>query len=63
MAADGKVYLTSEGGKVAVLKAGKDWEVIAVNDLGEDAFATPALSGGRIFVRTSKGLYCFGKGN
>jgi len=63
VAADGKVYLTSEGGKVAVLKAGKDWEVIAVNDLGEEAFATPALSGGRIFVRTSKGLYCFGKGN
>jgi outer membrane protein assembly factor BamB len=62
VAADGKVYLTSEGGKIAVLKAGRDWEVTAVNDLGEEVFATPALSGGRIFVRTNKGLYCFGAG-
>ncbi len=60
VAADGKVYLTSEGGKVSVLKAGPDGEVIAVNDLGEEMFATPALSGGRIFVRTQKALYCFG---
>jgi outer membrane protein assembly factor BamB len=63
VAADGKVYLTSEAGQIAVLKAGRDWEVIAVNDLGEGAFATPALSGGRIFVRTDDFLYCFGKGN
>jgi outer membrane protein assembly factor BamB len=62
VAADGKVYLTSEGGKVAVLEAGRDWEVIAVNDLGEEAFGTPALSGGKIFVRTRQGLYCFGEG-
>jgi outer membrane protein assembly factor BamB len=61
VAADGKVYLMSEGGKVAVLEGGRDWEVVAVNDLGEEAFATPALSGGRIFVRTLKGLYCFGE--
>jgi outer membrane protein assembly factor BamB len=63
VAADGKVYLTSEGGKIVVLQGGRDWEVIAVNELGEDTFATPALSGGRIFVRTGKGLYCFGEGN
>jgi outer membrane protein assembly factor BamB len=62
VAADGKVYLTSEGGKVSVLRAGGEWEVLAVNDLGEEAFATPALSGGRIFVRTNAALYCFGLG-
>ena len=63
IAADGKVYLTSEGGKVSVLKAGPDGEVIAVNDLGEESFATPALSGGKLFVRTRKTLYCFGAKN
>ncbi len=61
VAADGKIYLASEGGKVAVLKPGADWEVIAVNDLKEEIFATPALSDGKIFVRTTERLYCFGK--
>ena len=61
VAADGKVYLASEGGKVAVLKAGGEWEIVAVNDVGGEIFATPALSDGKLFVRTSEGLYCFGK--
>jgi outer membrane protein assembly factor BamB len=61
VAADGKVYLASEGGKVAVLKAGREWEILAVNDVGGEIFATPALSEGKVFVRTSEQLYCFGK--
>ncbi len=61
VAADGKIYLASENGKISVVKAGADWEVITVNDLNEEIYATPALSDGKIFVRTNKGLYCFGK--
>jgi outer membrane protein assembly factor BamB len=60
VAAEGKIYVTSESGKIAVIKPGADWEVTAVNDLKEDTFATPALSKGRIFVRTNESLYCFG---
>jgi outer membrane protein assembly factor BamB len=60
VAADGKIFLASEEGKLTVLKAGSDWDVLAVNDLGEGAFATPALSAGRIYVRTDEALYCFG---
>lgn len=60
VAADGKVFLVSEDGKVAVLKAGSDWDVLAVNDLGEGSYATPALSEGRIYMRTEEALYCFG---
>ena len=52
--------LVSEDGKVAVLKAGRDWDVLAVNDLGEGSYATPALSEGRIYMRTEEALYCFG---
>ncbi len=59
VAADGKVFLVSEEGKVAVLKSGRDWDVLAVNDLGEGAYATPALSAGRIYLRTDDALYCF----
>lgn len=60
VAADGKVYLLSEEGKMTVLKAGAQWEVLAVNDLREECNATPAISAGRIFVRTHETLYAFG---
>jgi hypothetical protein len=60
VAADGKIYLASEEGKVAVLKPGADWDVLAVNDLAEGSYATPALSGGQIYLRTTDALYCFG---
>jgi len=60
VAAEGKIYVASESGKVAVIKPGADWEVITVNDLKEDTFATPVLSKGRIFLRTNESLYCFG---
>ncbi|MEP7363471.1 MAG: PQQ-binding-like beta-propeller repeat protein [Acidobacteriota bacterium] len=59
VAADGKVYLLSEEGKMTVLKAGAQWEVLAVNDMAEECNATPAISGGRIFVRTRGTLYAF----
>ncbi len=60
VAADGKIFLASTEGKMTVLKAGGAWEVLAVNDLGDEIHATPALSEGRIFVRTHGTLYCFG---
>jgi outer membrane protein assembly factor BamB len=60
VAADGKIFMLSETGKVAVLPPGGRLEPIAVNDLGDDIYATPAISGGRIFLRTRGWLYCFG---
>jgi outer membrane protein assembly factor BamB len=61
VAAEGRLYLPSEEGKVSVLRAGADWSMIAVNDLGEPCFATPALSGGHIYLRTDEALYRFGR--
>ena len=60
VAADGKVFLLNEDGKVAVVRADKEWEVLAVNELDEAIYATPALSQGRIYVRTTEALYAFG---
>jgi len=60
VAADGKVFLASVEGKVTVLKAGAHWDVLGTNDLGEEIHATPALSGGRLYVRTRSSIYCFG---
>ncbi|MBA2558236.1 MAG: PQQ-binding-like beta-propeller repeat protein [Chloroflexi bacterium] len=59
VAADGKVYVANQEGKITVLKAGAQWEVLAVNDLGDEVNATPALAGGRIYVRTRGAVYCF----
>ena len=61
VAADVKVFFVSETGKVVVVKAaGNDWEVLAVNDLAEECYATPAIASGRIYIRTRSSLYSFG---
>ena len=60
IAADDKVFVASVEGKVTVLKAGAEWQVLGVNDIGEAIHATPALGAGRIYVRTRGTLYCFG---
>jgi outer membrane protein assembly factor BamB len=59
VAAGGLLYLANEDGQVAVVRAGTDWKVQAVNDLGEACYATPALSGGSIYLRTGEALYRF----
>ena len=48
-------------GKVTVLKAGGAWEILAVNDLAEESWATPAIAGSRIYIRTRSALYAFGE--
>jgi outer membrane protein assembly factor BamB len=61
VAADGKVFLASGEGKITVLQAAAPWQVLGVYDLGEEIRATPALSGGRMYVRTRDAVYCFGR--
>ncbi len=60
VAADGKIYAASEGGHIAVIKAGADWEILAVNDVEDEVTATPAPLDERLYVRTRSALYCFG---
>jgi outer membrane protein assembly factor BamB len=57
--ANGLLYFAGEEGKISVVRPGREWEVVQVNDIGDAFFATPALSGGRIYVRGSEALYCF----
>ena len=54
---DGKVYIASEHGKVVVLRAAGDWEILAINEFDSDIYATPAISEGRMYVRTRNALY------
>jgi outer membrane protein assembly factor BamB len=60
VAADGKIYTASESGRIAVIKAGADWEVLTLNEMDDDVWATPAPLDGRLYVRTRSSLYCFG---
>jgi outer membrane protein assembly factor BamB len=61
IAADGKLYLTSEDGEIHVVKAGPKYEHLATNPMGEVCMATPAVSEGMIFVRTQHHLFGIGE--
>lgn len=56
IAADGKVYVTSEEGDVYVLQAGPEFKLLSTNALGDLTMATPAASEGALFFRTQKSL-------
>ena len=60
VAGDGKIYLSSETGKVSVLDADAPFETRQVADFGEAIYATPAISDGVIYLRTASKLYAFG---
>lgn len=61
VAADDKVFLIGQGGQVSVLKAAGDWEVLVVNELDDECYATPAIADGHLYIRTRSALYAFGK--
>ncbi len=61
IAAGGKIYLTSSAGSIAVVSATGDWETLNVSELDEEVFASPAVSGGRMYLRTRTRLYAFGE--
>ena len=57
---DGKIFLFDEQGRSSVVSAIHKFGVLSTSEFHEDVYATPAIVGGRIYVRTSKALYCFG---
>jgi hypothetical protein len=54
VAADGKIYASSEDGDVFVIKAGPEYQELAKNTVGEILIATPAISDGLIIFRGHK---------
>jgi outer membrane protein assembly factor BamB len=60
VAADGKVYFVSETGETVVLSTAGP-RIVARNDIGERALASPAIAGGRIFIRTDGHVFAIGK--
>ncbi|MCB1120322.1 MAG: PQQ-binding-like beta-propeller repeat protein [Verrucomicrobiae bacterium] len=58
---DGKsLYITSEFGKVWVVKVGGEYEELAINELGNNCLATPAINNGVLYCRTQNYLLAIG---
>jgi outer membrane protein assembly factor BamB len=63
VAADGRIYLSSEDGDIIVIGAGREFKQLAVNPMGDLVMATPALSDGVMYVRSASSLFAVGKKN
>ncbi len=61
VAADGKIYLSNEDGEMLVVAAGRKFAHLATNSMGELLMATPALSEGVMYVRSSTSLFAIGR--
>ncbi|MAG58054.1 MAG: pyrrolo-quinoline quinone [Planctomycetes bacterium] len=60
VAADGKLYFPGEDGEIHVIEAGRDFNPLAVNGLGEECLSTPAVSEGALFFRARRHLFAVG---
>ena len=54
----GKIYICTEEGDVLVLQRGKEYKVLAINQMEERFIATPAFVEDEIFLRGDRNLYC-----
>jgi outer membrane protein assembly factor BamB len=61
VAGKGRIYISNNQGSTFVVKAGRNFELIARNELGERITASPAISGNHFIYRTDSNLYCIGE--
>jgi len=61
IASDGHIFLSDNDGKTFVVKAGREFKVLATNQLGERITASPAITGNWLIYRTDSHLYCIGE--
>jgi len=58
VSANDLIYFLNDNGVMNVVRAAREFTPIAKNDLGERAFASPAISQGQLFLRSDKHLFC-----
>ena len=61
VSANGLVYFLNDEGVMNVVRAGREFELVAQNKMGEKTFASPAISNGHMFIRGEKHLFCVGQ--
>jgi len=59
--AEGRLYCLAEDGSTVVVAADRKFKLLAKNALEGPCKATPAFSGGRIFIRSQGSLFCIGR--
>ena len=57
---DGRIYAISETGEVVVVQAARTFQLLGRSPLGENSYGTPAVAGGRMYLRTFGHLICIG---
>ena len=57
--ANGRVLFLNETGVATWIKPGKSFEVLGKNEVSGRTLATPAFSGGAMYLRTDEHLYKF----
>jgi outer membrane protein assembly factor BamB len=55
---NGLVYMPNDDGVITVIKPGPSFNPVAKNSIGEKMFASPAISNGKIYIRSFKHLFC-----
>ena len=60
VSADGLVHFLSDPGVTTIVRPGPEYTRVAENKLGENCYGSPAISGGRMFIRSAAHLYCIG---
>ncbi len=58
VSANGLVYFLSDKGVMTVVRPGAELDIVVRNELGENTYASPAISDGQMFLRGAKHLYC-----
>lgn len=59
--AGGKLFIPRNDGKFFVIKTGRDFQKLAEHDFGEQLMTSPAISAGKLYIRTRRHLYCIGE--
>jgi outer membrane protein assembly factor BamB len=54
------LYVTNEEGHTYVLAPGRDYKLLAQNELGETVMATPAISDGVLYIRGRNHIFAVG---
>ncbi len=57
----GLAFYINDNGEINVIKPGATFERVAKYELGEPCYASPAISGGQVFLRGFKHIFCIGK--
>jgi len=60
LAAEDRLYLVNEAGATTIVSLGEEGKILGVNELGDPMLASPAASGGALYLRSDRKLYCVG---